>query len=116
MLFTLFAQERIVNFFKGGEEAGGVDYWVAAAREGGFLICLLGLAYGLYKLGVWLGPNAILPLVQRHIRFVDDISASVVNIAQAIQTMSKDVAEIKEQFRSRRAGPAPKTQAPERPP
>src|SRR5262245_32583467 len=55
----------------------------------GFPVALLAVIFiALSRASVWFGKEIVKPLADRHVKFLDELSAGMANQSQAMQTMS----------------------------
>ena len=74
--------------------------WGEIAKNFGFpALCLVALAAAVWRVLWWVGQNVVLPLVQRQIKFIDDLTTALKNIGSALETMGASQARVMDDIR-----------------
>jgi hypothetical protein len=63
------------------------EFWTAIFNYGFAAAGFAALAYANYRALIWIGIHVAKPLVVRHVKFLDDLSAAISLHSQAMQAM-----------------------------
>lgn len=61
------------------------------------VVCLFGLSLAIWRVGVWLGNKVVIPVAERHIRFLDEVAAGIKSQTENIiaQTRMMEAMELR---------------------
>lgn len=70
-----------------------MESWVEAAKTVGIAAVLLfALSYALWKVTIWVGNMVILPVMNRHLKFLDDLTQDFREQTNAVKSTMAEVA------------------------
>ncbi len=67
-----------------------MDFGVMLANFGVSVACLAVMGFAIYKAAIWLGNRIIVPLVERHIKFMDEVATGMANQSQSLQNIVEE--------------------------
>ena len=71
------------------KEGDALDTWVTLVQTFGVAVACLGaLGYAVWRVLVWTGTHVVLPVVQRHILFLDTMAAAVDKLVATLDRMA----------------------------
>lgn len=64
--------------------------WLDLLREFGFpTVCVCALSWAIWRSLMWLGNRILLPLVERHVKFLDDLTAHNERLVESLHQVCR---------------------------